>query len=62
MANTKKNPKKMDDKGQTPSKRQPNKWETAVKVVTHQPPALPAREDGSGNVSYTGICSKYTVI
>ena len=59
MARTKQTKRRSDDKGELPDRRarQPSKWGTAAKTVTHGPPTLPRRDDGSGNVSYIGtVC------
>ena len=58
MAHTKQTQKRSDAKGNLPrATRQPGKWGTAAEIVTHRPPKLPPRTDGSGNVSYRGMCT-----
>ena len=43
--------------------REPSKWGTAAAGVTHKPPTLPSRtDDTSGNPSYKGISSMYSLI
>ena len=41
--------------------RQPSKWGTAAKGATHRPQALPVRPGTSGNPSYKGMPSMYSL-